>query len=262
MYSQCWLPDTETKAALVIVHGIAEHCGRYANMVDYLVPRGYAVYGFDHRGHGKSAGRKGYVEDFSFFLEDLSVFLDRVRRRNQSGKIFLFGHSMGAAIVLAYAADYPNDLAGLILSGPAVRVKPGLPAAVVGLLQPLALFLPKLGLKKLDSSTLSHDRRVVEAYDRDPLVYRGKISARLTLGLLRAMHQLENRLSSIRLPLLVLHGGEDRMVDPESSRIVFTRAASADKTLKIYPGLYHEILNEPEHLKVLEDIESWLEKQV
>lgn len=253
-----WLPESDIKAVLVIAHGVAEHGGRYMNLVNYLVPRGYAVYGFDYRGHGRSEGKRGHVERFSCFPDDLRAFIDLVRTWNPGKNIFLFGHSMGAAISLEYAIRHQDNLAGLILSGAAIRVKPRLPAVIVTLIQPLAFFLPELGLKKLDSSTLCRNREIIQAYDNDPLVYRGKLSARLTLGLVSTMLRLESRVSHIRVPLLVMHGEADRLSLPEGSRIVFEKAGSKDKTLKLYPGFYHEILNEPEYIKVLTDIDSWL----
>jgi acylglycerol lipase len=262
LHYQGWLPNSGEKAVVVIVHGVAEHCGRYLNLANYLVSRDFAIYGFDQRNHGKSDGKKGTVEHFSFYLDDLHIFLNQVRNQYPYNKMFLFGHSMGATIGLAYSLKYRNGLSGLILSGSAIRVRPHLPATLTTLLWPLAIFLPDLGLKKLDSSALSLNPDVVRSYDEDPLVFRGKLSARLTIELVRNMHKLERQASLISIPLLILHGGSDRLANPQGSRIIYAKAGSQDKTLKVYPGLYHEILNEPQHIQVLTDIERWLGQRI
>ncbi len=260
LYFQGWLPDAPIKAVVIIVHGVAEHSGRYKGLAEYFASRGYAVYGYDQRGHGRSEGKRGHVEHFSYYLHDLQVFQDQIRRQYPKQKIYLFGHSMGATISLLYCLEERKDLAGLIVSGTAIKVKPAMPLALIVMLRPLALVWPKLGLKKLDSSALSHDPNIVRAYDTDPLVFRGKLSARLSVDLFWTMHQLQKQLLRIQSPLQILHGEDDRLCNPESSRLVFERASSKDKTLKLYPGLYHEILNEPDHIQVLMDIEAWMEK--
>jgi len=119
LYYQCWQPDGELKAILLVVHGLAEHSGRYANLVNYFLPKGYAIWALDHRGHGKSEGLRGYVERFSDYLDDLKTFFDVVRSEHGDTKIFLVGHSMGAIIATAYtvAVSHQQELAGLIVSG-------------------------------------------------------------------------------------------------------------------------------------------------
>jgi alpha-beta hydrolase superfamily lysophospholipase len=262
LYYRGWLPDTDEKAVVVILHGVAEHCGRYINLAKHLVSSGYATYGFDLRNHGNSEGRKGTVEHFSFFPDDLHILLNQVRNQYSQKRIFLFGHSMGATISLAYSIRYQNGLAGLVLSGSAIRFKPALPLALITLLWPLSVFMPELGIKKLDSSALSHDPEIIRSYDTDPLVFRGRLSARLAIELLWNMRKLERQARLIKIPLLLLHGEADQLVDPQGSRLMFERVSSPDKTLKLYPGLYHEILNEPQYLQVLVDIEHWLGQHV
>jgi acylglycerol lipase len=258
LYYQGWLPEGEIRAVLLIAHGVAEHCGRYQGLADYFTSRGYAVYGFDYRGHGRSPGKRGYVEHFSYFLNDLQAFYATVQRLHPDEPLILFGHSMGAALGLALAGNHPNKLAGIILSGIPFRVRPYVPAALVNLLRPLAFFLPRLGLYKLNSAYISRDKTVVEAYDNDPQVYRGKLSARLAIGLVRMLHKLERQLPEIQLPALILHGIADKLSAPEGARILYERIGAGHKLLKLYPGLYHEILNEPEHRQVLSDIGDWL----
>jgi len=264
LYYQCWLPATDPKAILLVVHGWAEHSGRYTNLVNYFVPEGYAICALDHRGHGKSEGLRGYVERFSDYLDDLKTFFDIVRSEHGDTKIFLVGHSMGAIIATAYtvAVSHQQELAGLIVSG--VGVKPGssLSSALIPLARILSLLLPRLGIMVLDASAISQDKAVVDAYVNDPLVYRGKITCRFGAEMLATLRKLPSEMPEINLPILIMHGTADRLCDPEGSRILYERANSRDKTLKLYEGFYHEIFNEPGHKQVLADMEAWLATRI
>ncbi len=258
LYYQSWLPDSVPKAVLVVVHGLAEHSGRYINLVNYFVPKGYAVYGFDQRGHGKSDGLKGYVERFSYFVNDLNSFLIIVRSSHHDAKIFMVGHSIGGTIATAHAISHQDELDGLILSGATIRVPADAPAMLIFAARLLSWLLPKAGLYIIDAEGISRDKSVVSAYVSDPLVYRGKIRARLGIEIIKAMKMVQHELPKIRLPMLILHGAADRLSDPKGSKILYERTSSIDKTLKLYDGFYHEIFNEPECERVFADMEAWL----
>lgn len=264
LYYQCWLPATDPKAILLVVHGWAEHSGRYTNLGNYFVPKGYAICALDHRGHGKSEGLRGYVERFSDYLDDLKTFFDIVRSEHGDTKIFLVGHSMGAIIATAYtvAVSHQQELAGLIVSG--VGVKPGssISSALIPLARILSLLLPRLGIMVLDASAISQDKAVVEAYVNDPLVYRGKITCRFGAEMLATLRKLPSEMPEINLPILIMHGTADRLCDPEGSRILYDQVNSKDKALKLYEGFYHEIFNEPGHEQVLADMEAWLAARI
>lgn len=262
LYYQCWLPPDKPKAILLVVHGLAEHSGRYSNLVNYFVPKGYAVYGFDQRGHGKSDGLKGYVERFSYFVNDLNTFLGIVRGRHHDAKIFIIGHSIGGTIATVHAIHHQNEFDGLILSGATLKVGAGVPAGLIIAARVLSLLLPKVGLYVIDATAISRDKGVVCAYVSDPFVYRGKIRARLGIELIKAMETLQRQMSKICLPILVMHGTADRLSDSEGSKILYERANSRDKTLKLYKGFYHEIFNEPECQQVFADVEAWLVPRV
>lgn len=259
---QCWLPDAVPKAILLVVHGLAEHGGRYMNLVNYLVPKGYAVYAVDHRGHGRSEGIRAYVDNFDDYLIDLKKFLDVVRGEHKDSKIFLVGHSMGATIATAYAIENQEELAGLILSGASLTATTSVSLLLLAMAGVVSALLPKMGVTVLDASAISRDQAVVDAYVNDPLVYRGKIPARLGAELTRMWKELPEKMSQIKLPLLIMHGSADRLADPAGSKLLYERASSEDKTLKLYDGFYHEVFNEPEHKQVLADVESWLDKHV
>ncbi len=262
LYYQCWLPTKGIKAVLLVVHGLAEHSGRYLNIVNYLVPKGYAVCSFDYQGHGKSGGLRGYVKRFSCYLDELRSFLGIVRNMYPENKIYIVGHSIGGTIAANFATNHQDEFDGLILSGATIKPGASLSRVKIAMANFLSLILPKVGVDIIDASTISRDKAVVDAYVNDPLVYRGKISARLGAELISAMQELTRKMSQIKLPILIMHGTDDRLCDPEGSLMLYERVSSPDKTLKLYDGLYHEIFNEPEREQVFRDMEAWLDARV
>ena len=243
LYHQYWLPSESPRAVLLIAHGFAEHSGRYGNLVNYFVPKGYAVYALDHRGHGRSDGERVQVDSFSDYVEDLKTYFDIVRKDNPRKKIFLVGHSMGSMISLMYAARFQDELAGLITSGGGISRpdEPPPPPRPVG--QPL------------DTAFLSRDPKVIEAYVNDPLVYRGPIPQNSALS--GARNVVSDSVPKIRLPVLIMAGNGGP--DGARSKVLYEFIGSKDKTLKLYESLLHEIFNEPEHLQVMSDMSTWLE---
>ncbi len=258
IYYQCWLPEGDARAVLLVVHGWAEHSGRYTNLVDYFVPKGYAICALDHRGHGRSEGPRGYVDRFSDYLLDFKTFFDLVRSQHSDTKIFMVGHSMGGTVATAYVIEHQHELTGLLLSGASLMVGSGLPSALIPLARILSVLMPRMGVFVLDAADISQDKAVVNAYVNDPLVYRGKITCRFAAEMLKTLRRLPSQMPEINLPILVMHGTADRLGEPEGSRLLYDRAGSKDKTLKLYQGFYHEIFNEPGREQVLSDMEGWL----
>jgi acylglycerol lipase len=258
IYYQGWLPEGEPLAVLLIVHGLAEHSGRYGNVVDHFTPKGYAVYAPDHRGHGRSQGRRVYVKRFTHYLDDLKTFFDMVRSWHPEAKIFMVGHSMGGTIGLAYALRHQEELAGLVLSGTGVKAGESISPILIAVGKLLAALLPKMGLLVLDASAISQDPATVAAYENDPLVYRGKVTAQLGAELLKTTQAFPDQVSQLRLPILIMHGTADRLVDLQGSQWLYEAIGSADKTLNLYGGYYHEIFNEPGRDQALADVEAWL----
>jgi alpha-beta hydrolase superfamily lysophospholipase len=256
LFERRWLPKGAPKAALAIVHGYAEHSGRYAYVGEAIAARGYAVHAVDLRGHGRSEGPRAFVRSFDAYLADLRAFLDRVRATTPGAAVFLLGHSMGGTIVaLAAVADRPA-VEGILLSGPVtVRNAPRLFERVINVIARVAPMLP---LTKLAAGAVSRDPDVVRRYDEDPLVYRGRMRVGLLAAMLRAARRVDSGIAKMSLPVLFMHGTADQLTTPEGSRDLYERAASSDKTLKLYDGLYHEILNEPERDEVIADIAAWL----
>ena len=262
LYCQGWLPPREPEAVILIVHGLAEHSGRYASMARYFVSKGLAVYGFDLQGHGKSEGSRGYVERFSRYLDDLDTFLNIVRSKHGAARIFLWGHSMGGTIATAYAIQHQNEFDGLIVTGMTLLPGSSVSPVQIALARMLSLLIPKMGIAALDASAISRDEAIVAAYVHDPLVYRGKISARLGAEFLKTMQTLRYRLADMDLPILIMHGTSDRLSEPGSSQLLYDQVSSQDKTLKLYQGFYHEIFNEPGQEPVLADMETWLSAHI
>lgn len=262
IYYQYWLPDREPKAVLLIAHGLGEHSGRYGNVVDHMVPLGYAVYALDHVGHGRSEGTRVYVERFADYTTTLRTYEGMVRAWQPGKPIFLLGHSMGGAIAAAYALEYQHGLAGLVLSAAALDTGNAAPPVVVALAKVLSKVAPKMGTIALDPTQISRDPEVVQAYVDDPLVYNGKITARLAAELLATAKSIQASANTITLPTLIVHGSADKMVNVQGSEQLYKAIGSTDKTIQIYDGFFHEVCNEPECSMVLNDIGQWLDAHI
>ncbi len=265
IYWQQWHPQ-RIRAVVVIAHGLGEHSGRYEHVAAALVEAGCAVYAIDHRGHGKSAGPRAFVDRFANAVDDINALVDIVveeqRPRTNKNPIFLLGHSMGGALALSYALKYGERLSGLVLSGPAVALD-GAPPLIGPISKLLSHLAPKLGTFPIDPALTSRDPEMVAAYVRDPLNAHGKVPMRTLAEIVKFTEWLPAVLPMIQLPLLVMHGGEDKLAGVSGSRMVVDRVASTDKLLKVYDGLYHEIFNEKpdDRKRVIEDMTSWIESR-
>ncbi len=262
LFEQRWQPTTEAKAVIIIIHGLAEHSGRYVHVAEYLVNHGYAVAAFDLRSHGQSDGKKTFIRSFDDFLSDVDLFLKRVRERHPNQKLFLLGHSMGGTITTLFALTRKPDVKGIILSSATLKLSDTISPFLVRISAVLGKLAPKLTTITIDSSAISRDPDVVKKYDTDPLVYRGGIPARTGAEFNRAIKLIQGQMELVTLPLLILAGTADRLSDPAGSQQLYERAQAKDKTLKLYDGFYHEVLNEPEKEMVLSDIVRWLEARL
>ncbi len=262
IFYQAWLPVGKVKAALLVVHGLGEHSGRYLNVVNGFVPLGYAVYGFDLIGHGKSGGVREYVERFEDYTDTLTIYYNMVMAWQAGRPIVLLGHSMGGLIASYYLLDHQADFQAAVISAPAIKISPGLAPVALALGKLLSALIPKMGILPVDARGVSRDPEVVKAYVSDPLVFHARTPARLAAELLKAMLRVSAEAEKITLPLIALQGGGDKIVDPGSARMLYDKASSTDKTIKVYPGLYHEVFNEPERELVLKDVEEWLAARV
>jgi alpha-beta hydrolase superfamily lysophospholipase len=262
LFTRRWESGTPPKAVLVLAHGYAEHSERYAHFGEHLAARGYTVCALDHRGHGRSEGERANIPDFGVYVRDLERFAASVRARYPGVPQVLMGHSLGGAIALQVALEHPHSWAGLIVSAPFLVNAVAVPAYLERVSGPVARWLPALPTLKLDSRKLARDPDVVSAYDRDPLVYTGRVKARMGYEMAQAGPRLLAAAPDLRLPVLILHGDADGVADPEGSRRLFAAVGSPDKTLKLYPGGYHEPLNDLDKAAVMADILAWLEARV
>ncbi len=260
LYRQSWVPDRDARAIVVLVHGISEHSGRYHHVAARLVADGYAVHAVDHRGHGRSEGRRAFIDRMGNAVGDLDSLVEATT--SPSGvPVVMLGHSMGGLLAVCFALAYNQRLSGLILSAPlaaleAASLTTRLAARV------LSVLTPHLGVVGIDSALISRDPEVIRTYDADPLVFHGKLPARTAFELERAVRSLPSSVQAITVPTLIMYGSSDRLCPPAGSLGLHDCIGAQDRTLKVYDGLYHEIFNEPEREHVLEDVCAWLRERM
>jgi acylglycerol lipase len=259
IFWQVWAGPGEPRAVVVLVHGYGEHSGRYAHVGQRLRAAGYAAYALDHHGHGRSAGERARIT-LSEAVSDLHRFVEIIGERHTGCPVFMLGHSMGGALALRYAMAYGDTLSGLIISSPLAIVH-GRPAAKA-LGRRLGSVLPGLPVAKLDPADISRDPAVVAAYRSDPLVRHGGIPALTAAEFLAHADSLPADVTRVTVPTLLLYATADRLCDPEGARMIAERIGASDLTVIPYEGLFHEILNEPERDRVLDDVLAWLAPRV
>jgi alpha-beta hydrolase superfamily lysophospholipase len=259
--SQSWGPEGQPRAAVVLVHGLIEHSGRHAKTAVDLVRQGFAVHAMDLRGHGQSGGRRGDVRSFDQYLLDLDVFFARVRAEEGDRPLYLMGNSMGGLIGSLWTVLRKPHIAGLILTGSLLALADDLYPRMRHLLATMNAVAPWLRVPRVPFDRLSRNPNAVEEFRVDPLVCQRGFTVRLAAEAVRAMKELSDCAESLRDPLLILHGGADSICATAGSRAIYAKASSADKTLRVYDGLYHEILDEPERETVLADLTTWLDRR-
>lgn len=263
IYWKAWIPDEKTKSVIHLIHGYAEHASRYANVVNELLPAGYAVFGTDHRGHGKSDGRRGHVESFQDYIDDEKQFaLEVIKPAFPDVPYILVGHSMGSLITLNYAEQFPEGIKAIVLSGTGSQPGRGVPKFIIALTKVLANILPKIHVKSpLPPEFISRDPEVVKAYVNDPLVYN-VITPRLANEMNKFLLSGGANAGRITSPVLILHGSEDTAFSGQKD--LLETIGATDKTLKIYDGLRHEVYNElpADRAKVLADLRIWLDAHI
>ena len=257
-----WSPSGTPKAVVIIVHGLAEHSGRYEHVAAFLNAAGYMVIGFDLRGHGRSEGKRIYIDRFQEYVDDLKTMIGALPASVRELPLFILGHSMGSTITLSYLVHEAPDVAGIILTGTTIIPGADIPAVLISLSGILGKLLPKLPTIALDSRLICRDEKVVKAYNDDPLVSNDKIPARTGAELNREFGKIQSKMKGIAVPMLIMHGNEDKISNPQGSQLLFDSMSSADKTLKVWPGLFHELLNEFEKEDVMEMAREWMDERI
>ncbi len=261
LFSRSWLPNNAPVAALAIVHGLGEHSERYNHVGGYFAERGYAVFAVDLRGHGRSQGKRGHINHFDEYLDDAQSLVNYTQSQAPNLPLFLLGHSMGGLISLTYALKRPQGLAAVIASGPGLRTRMKVPAWKITLGKIMSSVFPSLSMPNgIDPNHISHDPEIVGAYISDPLNH-DKVTARWYTEFTNAGEWALQNANKLSIPALILQGGDDPIVDPGGAKAFFDGIRHSNKSHIEYPGLYHEILNEPEKLKVMDDIQAWLASQ-
>ena len=262
LFYQSWQPDNGSKAIIAIVHGFGEHSGRYMNIVNHVLPQGYTVYGFDHRGHGRSEGNRGHIMAWAEFRKDLHLFLKLIRDQEKDLPVILMGHSMGGLIVLNYILSNPDeDIKAIIASAP-LLAQPAISPVLVMISKIFSKIRPGFSIDtKLDVNSISRDPDVIKIYQEDPLVH-SIASARFGTELTAAIEWTQAHAKDFNKPLLIYHGASDQLVPPAGSQTFFENVQIREKELHMYPGGFHEPHNDIDHKTVLQDIENWCKKYI
>lgn len=242
------------KAVILIVHGLAEHSGRYDYVVSKLNSYKYSVYRFDNRGHGKSGGERIFIDDYNKFINDVDEMIDLIKEENEGKKVFIIGHSMGGMIATLYGIKHPNKVDGIILSA-------GVTADKSGLISSNNKLSPNDMVENELSSLICKNQDMINDYNNDSLVAH-QISGSMFIECNKAIKYIQDNLYEFKYPVLILHGEQDKIVFPEDSKTLFEHIGSRYKKIKIYKDMYHEILNEYDRDEVLKDINNWIRKEL
>jgi alpha-beta hydrolase superfamily lysophospholipase len=254
-----WTPNIDPLGVVILAHGYAEHAGRYDHVAQRFGEGGLITYALDHRGHGRSGGKRVYLKNMSEYTDDFHHLVGIATAAHPELKRIVLGHSMGGGIVFAYGVEHPDDYSAMVLSGPAVFAQDAVSPVMTAVAKVVGSLLPGLPVEDLPADAVSRDPEVVAAYEADPLVFHGKLPAGIAKALIGVGETMPQHAASLTAPLLVVHGAEDKLIPVEGSRRLLECVGPIDAHLKVYPELYHEVFNEPEQALVLDDVVSWIE---
>ncbi|XP_066472858.1 monoglyceride lipase isoform X2 [Tiliqua scincoides] len=261
LFCRYWKPPAAPRGLVFVAHGAGEHCCRYDDLAQMLTDINFFVFAHDHVGHGQSEGDRMIVSDFHVYVRDSLQHIDLMKKDHPGLPVFLLGHSMGGAIAILTASERPNDFSGMVLISPLVVASPEAATPIkVFAAKVLNLVLPNLTLGSIDANVVSRNKKEVDSYTTDPLVYHGGLRVSFVVQLMNAIAKIERCLSKLTLPILVLHGIPDKLCDIKGSYLLMDTAPSQDKTLKVYDEAYHALHKElPEVTSsVFKEIKSWL----
>ena len=255
LFWRAWEPDVPARATVCLVHGIGEHSGRYEHVAAAFTGAGLAFHAIDLRGHGRSEGPRGHTPSLTQWLDDIELMLSRA---NPEKPRFLYGHSLGGPLALCFGLHRPEKLSGVIVTGPSLRISAEVPPVKAFMGRVMANILPTFSQRSgLIAADLSHDPLVVQAYVDDPMVHDW-VSSRLFVDMVAAGEEALERAADFRLPVFLIQGELDRLCDPAATEEFYAAVGSADKTMHIWPGLFHEVHNEPEKDQVLREMVEWV----
>ncbi len=254
-----WMPSTgPVRGVVVVIHGIRDHASRYEALAEALMGQGLAVYAQDHRGHGHSGGEHQRFESIAQLVGDVDVAVQEAKRRHPGVPVFLYGHSMGGLVATHYALAHGELLRGVVLSGAALELPPSVSDGQKGAARFFSAVLPGLPAQEVDDTEFVREPAAQAEMAEDPLIDHSNLPARSAAAMLDAIEDVQRRMEEVKVPLLVLHGTADKATSVEGSRDLSQRASSSDKTLKLYEGVYHDLLHEPERELVIQDATQWI----
>lgn len=261
LFQQVWLPEPEPRAIIYLIHGLGEHSSRYQHVAKFLTSHGFVVYSMDNRGHGKSEGERGHVNEFEDYMKDMDQLIQEARHDFPNLPAFLYGHSLGGILVLNYALRRKPDVLGVVATGPGLRTALEEQKLKIVLSKAMASLMPKLGISTgLDAEQISHDPQVVKIYKEDPLVHdRG--TPGLAVNLLDSVEWAYQHAHEFPVPLLIMHGSADQIAYARGSQ-EFASKVRGDCTIKLWEGMAHEIHNEPDKDKVFAYLLDWLNNKL
>jgi acylglycerol lipase len=260
IFTRTWKPDGAPRAVIVISHGFNSHSGQYLWTGEQFANAGFATYALDHRGRGKSDGERFYVDKFTDFTGDLATFIEMAKAENPGLPVYLLGHSAGGVIACGYTIENPSAIDGLICESFAFKLP--VPDLVLAVLKGISYLTPHLHVFALNNKDFSRDPAVVESMNNDPLIKGESQPAETAAEMIRADQMLEKCFDRITIPVLIMHGTEDKATRPDGSRFFYDNAGSSDKTLKLYEGHYHDLLNDVDKEIVMADIVTWVDERI
>lgn len=260
LYYEQWNPP-EPKAGIIFVHGVGDHCGRYGPFTQYFLKHAYRVCLYDQRGHGKSEGKRSHVDDFESLYHDLEDYVKFCRKGSPENlPWFIVGHSLGGQIVINFLSRFPDVFHAAVASSSNIEIALAIPGWVEKMSRKMVGVLPTMRLQGfIRPNMLSHDPKVVSAYKKDPLV-SPYITIKIGVEILKNLEQIYSLCTKIKTPLLMLHGSADKVCSPEGTKRFYRELILAQKEMKIYEGMYHELFNEIKKEEVFHDVEHWFEK--
>jgi len=258
LFERRWMPDTDTKTHLVLLHGYGEHCSRYEYVAARLNEAGIALLSFDQRGFGHSPGKRGYINRFDDLLRDVDDYLAHIRPRIEGKPWFIMGHSMGGLLLTRYIETRTVDAAGVVMTDPLLAFADDVPRFLFPLAQLLGALTPWLPVSSVNNAYLARDPKVIAAADADPLGFHGRVVARSGAEMYRAVNAAHAAFESIALPIYIVHGSDDKIVPFKGSQTLNEHCRSTDKTFTLHPGGYHEIWNDFDKDVVIDGIRDWI----
>lgn len=260
IFTRSWQPERKPRAVVVIVHGFNSHSGQYLWVADQFIKNGLAVYALDLRGRGRSEGERFYVEKIEDYTDDVHTLVKTAKAENPGLPVFMLGHSAGGVTSCTYTLEHQAELTGLICESFAYELP--VPGIVLSFLKGLSYITPHTHVFTLKNKDFSRDPKVVEEMNEDILIKGESQPAQTGKVLINAAQHLTEEFPNIKLPVFILHGTEDKATSPSGSQHFYEKAGSTDKTLKLYEGHFHDLLNDVDKEVVMADIQNWIDERI